>query len=151
MNHVRKRHSMGCAVAAAATLSGRTYEEVAAHWPDLTPARLRIPQELCALLAAVTNSEWHLQPLWLPHPQLGEYSSGPAPVAVWIQDRSLHAQFGHWVAPDGPMVHDSRKRMPQAVTHYRLRDWVVTMVAQPGLPDELIRLRNRKRAQVLES
>jgi hypothetical protein len=151
MNHVRKRHWMGCGIAAAATLVGRTYEEVAAHWPDLAPVRLRYPQDLCALLAAVTDSEWHLQPVWLPHPRLGGYSPGTAPVAVWIQDRSIRPQFGHWIVLDGPMIHDSRKRMPQPVTQYRLRDWVVTMVAKPGLPEELIRLRHRKRAQVSES
>jgi hypothetical protein len=31
---------MGCAIAAAATMSDRSYKEVAAHWPDLSPARL---------------------------------------------------------------------------------------------------------------
>ena len=32
MNHVRKKHWMGCATASAATLAGRRYEDVAAHW-----------------------------------------------------------------------------------------------------------------------
>jgi hypothetical protein len=72
-------------------------------------------------------------------------------VAVWIQDRSLHPQLGHWVGLDGPVVHDSRKRMPQPVTRYRQRDWVVTLVAKPGLPEELIQLRQRRRLKVSES
>jgi hypothetical protein len=151
MKHIRKRDWMGCAIAAAATLANRTYEDVAAHWPDLNPARFRYPRDLCALLEAVTHSPWHFSPCWLPHPRLEGYSPGPAPVAVWIQDRSRDPQFGHWIVLDGPIVHDSRKRTPQLVTHYRLRDWVVTLVAKPGLPEELVRLRQRKRLQVSES
>lgn len=151
MNHIRKRDWMGCAVAAAATLSNRTYEEVAAHWPDLSAARLRHPKELCALLEAVTDSPWHFAPCWLPHPRLGEYMPGPVPAAVWIQDRSIHPQLGHWIVMDGEMVHDSRKRTPRLLTDYTLRDWVVTLVAKPGLPEELVRLRQHKRLQVSEA
>jgi hypothetical protein len=100
---------------------------------------------MCALLEAVTDSPWHFAPCWLPHPRLGEFAPGPVPAAVWIQDRSLHPQLGHWIVMDGPIVHDSRKRTPQLVTHYRLRDWVVTFVAKPGLPEELIQIRQRNR------
>jgi hypothetical protein len=57
MNHIPKQDWMGCAVATAAMLAGRSYKEVAAHWPDLDEARLRFPRELCALLEAVTDRE----------------------------------------------------------------------------------------------
>ena len=35
MNHIPKQQWMGCAVATAAMLASRSYEEVAAHWPDM--------------------------------------------------------------------------------------------------------------------
>jgi hypothetical protein len=46
MNHIPKQRWMGCAVATAAMLSGRSYEAVAAHWPDLDEARTRTPREM---------------------------------------------------------------------------------------------------------
>ena len=47
MKHIPKRQWMGFAVATAAMLAGRSYEEVAVHWPDLDEVRMRYPQELC--------------------------------------------------------------------------------------------------------
>ena len=41
MNHIPKQKWMGCAVATAAMLADRSYEEVSAHWPELDEARMR--------------------------------------------------------------------------------------------------------------
>jgi hypothetical protein len=49
MKHVPKQQWMGCAVATAAMLADRNYEEVAGHWPELDDARMRSPRELRAL------------------------------------------------------------------------------------------------------
>src|SRR4051812_35589413 len=94
MNHNPKQQWMGCAVAAAAMLADCSYEDVAGHWPDLDEARMRSPQELCALLEAVTDAEWHFSPCWHPEPRVGEFRPPPWPVAVWIQDAALRPRFG---------------------------------------------------------
>src|SRR5262245_26100886 len=94
MNHIPKQRWMGCAVAAAAMLADRSYEEVAAHWPDLNEARLRSPRELCALLEAVTDTEWFLSPCWYPQPRVYEFVSPSWPVVVWIQDADFQPHFG---------------------------------------------------------
>jgi hypothetical protein len=39
MNHVPKQQWLGCAVAAAAMLAHRSYEDVAGHWAELDEAR----------------------------------------------------------------------------------------------------------------
>src|SRR5947199_6833340 len=82
MNHVPKQQWMGCAVAAAAMLAGRRYEEVAAHWPDLDEASTRSPRELCALLEAVTDHEWYLAPCWNKR-RVHEFSPPRWAVAAW--------------------------------------------------------------------
>src|SRR5438876_10926948 len=106
MNHIPKQQWMGCAVATAAMLADRTYEEVAAHWPNLREARMRSPRELCALLEAVTDTEWYLSPCWHPQPRVREFAPPPWSVAVWIQDAVFHPQFGQWIVMRDGVVYD---------------------------------------------
>src|SRR5262249_17962632 len=138
MNHIPKQQWMGCAVATAATLAGRSCEEVAAHWPDLDEARMRTPRELCALLEAGTDQEWDLVPYW-HKPKVRECAPRPSPVAVWIQDVPLRPQFGQWIVIKDKVVHDPGERAEFLVGEYPLRDWVVALVAQPMPPEELVR------------
>jgi hypothetical protein len=147
MNHLPKQQWMGCAVATAAMLADRTYEEVAGHWPDLDEAQMRSPRELCALLGAVTDMEWHLVPCWHPQPRVHEFSSPPWPVAVWIQDADLRPHFGQWIVVQGEIVHDPGEWIAHPVSHYPLRNWVVKLVAHPARPEEWTRIRERKRMQ----
>jgi hypothetical protein len=147
MNHIPKQQWMGCAVATAAMLADRTYEEVAAHWPNLDEARMRSPGELCALLEAVTDAEWHFAPCWHPQPRVCEFLPTPWPLAVWIEDTPLLPQFGQWIVVKGEVVYDPGQWTPQPVSRYRLRDWVVTVVARPGPSEEWTRIRERKRLQ----
>jgi hypothetical protein len=145
LKHVPKQQWLGCAVAAAAMLSGRSYEDVAAHWADLDEARTRSPGELIALLEAVTDTEWHFAPLWHPQPRVREFVPVPRPVAVWIQDAALRPRNGQWVVVKGEVVYDPGEPTAHPVSRYPLRDWVVILVARPGPPEELVRLRERRR------
>jgi hypothetical protein len=145
MNHVPKQQWMGCAVATAAMLADLSYEEVAAHWPDLDEARMRYPRELCTLLEAVTDTEWQLSPCWHPQPHVHQFSFPQWPVAVFIQDAALRPRFGQWIVLKDKIVHDPGARTAYSVTKYPLRDWVVTCVAHPVRPDDLARCRARKR------
>ncbi len=144
MNHIPKQQWMGCAVAAAAMLAGRSYEEVAAHWPDMDEARMRSPRELCALLEAVTDHEWYLVPC-CHQPRVHEFLPPQWPVAVWIQDANFRPQFGQWIVIKDKVVYDPGERTEQLASGYPCCDWVVTLVAQPVPPEEFVRIRERKR------
>jgi hypothetical protein len=147
MNHIPKQQWMGCAVATAAMLADRSYEEVAAHWPDLDEARMRSPRELCVLLEAVTDTEWYLSPCWHPQPRVREFVPPPWSVAVWIQDAAFHPHFGQWIVIKDEFVYDPGEWTEHSVRSYPRRDWVVTLVAQPMPSEEFVRIRDRKRAQ----
>jgi hypothetical protein len=149
MNHIPKQQWLGCAVATAAMIADRSYEAVAAHWPDLDEARMRSPRELCALLEAVTDTDWHFCPCWHPQPRVREFLPPQWPVAVWIQETALRPHFGQWIVIKDHIVYDPGERTAHPVSSYPRRDWVVTLVAQPGPPEELVRIRERKRRQRL--
>jgi hypothetical protein len=146
MNHVPKQQWLGCAVATAAMIADRSYEEVAAHWPDLDEARMRSPGELCALLDAVTDTEWYFSPCWYPQPRVHEFVPPPWPVAVFIEDDALRPRFGQWIVLKDEVVHDPGERTAHPVSGYPRRDWVVTLVAQPVRPEEPGLIRDRKNA-----
>lgn len=145
MKHIRKQQWMGCAVATAAMLADRSYEEVAAHWPDLNEARMRYPGQLCALLEAVTDTDWQFSPCWHPQPRGRELLIPEWPLAVFIQDSGLHPRFGQWILLKDEVVHDPREWTVHPMKWYPLRDWIVSLVAQPTRPKELARNRDRKR------
>src|SRR5688572_17209937 len=134
MNHVPKQQWMGCAVATAAMLSGRSYEEVSAHWPDLDEAGTRNTRELCTLLEAVTDHEWFLAPCWNKR-RVHEFSSPRWPVAAWIQDSLFHPRFGQWIVIKDRVVHDPGQWTAFLVSDYPLRHWLVTSVVQPVPPE----------------
>jgi hypothetical protein len=138
---------MGCAVAAAAMLADLSYEDAAAHWPDLDAARTRSPRELCALLEAVTDTERLLSPCWHPQQPVHRFPVPPWPVAAFIQDAGLRPRFGQWVVLMDGIVHDPGKWTAHLVDRYRRRDWVVTCVAQLVRPEEVERSRERKQAE----
>src|SRR5439155_24943079 len=151
MSHIPKQQWMGCAVATAAMLAERSYEEVAAHWPDLDEARMRSPGELCALLEAVTDTEWHFSPCWHPQPRVREFFPPQWPVAVWIQDAALRPHFGQWIVVKDEVIHDPGEWTAHPVSRYPHRDWVVALVAQPVRPEEMARILDRKRMQDLRN
>jgi hypothetical protein len=147
LHHVRKQHWMGCAVATAAMLSKRSYEEVAAHWPDVDVARLRSPRELCALLEAVTDIPWHSSACWYLLPRVGAFVAPRWAVAVWIQDPVFHPKVGQWIVIKDKMIYDPGQRIEYPASSYPLRNWVVGLVAQPVIPAEVARIRDRQRAE----
>jgi hypothetical protein len=146
MNHIPKQQWLGCAVATAAMIADRSYEEVAAHWPDLDEAGTRSPGKLCALLEAVTDTEWHFSPCWYPQPRVDEFVPPPWPVCLFIQNDGLRPRFGQWIVLEGEVIHDPGERTVHAVSAYPRRDWVVSLVAQPVRPEELAQIRDRKAA-----
>jgi hypothetical protein len=146
MNHVPKQQWMGCAVATAAMLAGRSYKDVAAHWPDMDEARMRSPRELCALLEAVTDQEWYLAPC-RHQPRVHEFLPPQWPVAVWIQDATFHPEFAQWIVIKGKLVYDPGEWTEQHMSSYPRRDWRVTLVVQSEPPEEFIRIRDRKQSQ----
>jgi hypothetical protein len=139
MIHVRKRDWMGCAVAAVAMISNRSYAAVANHWPKLDLAWTRTPQGLCALLEAVTEFEWRFFPRWSPQPRVGEWSRRAGPVPAFIQDKPRGAKLAQWIVVQDGVVYDSSQQSPQPMGQYQYRDWVVMVVARPGPPEELAR------------
>jgi hypothetical protein len=151
MKHIPKQQWMGCAVATAAMLADRSYDEVAAHWPDLDEARMRSPRELCGLLEAVTDTEWRFSPCWHPQPKVREFLPPAWPVAVWIQDSALRPCFGLWIVIKDEVIHDPGEWTAHAVSSYPRRDWLVTLVAQPVRPEELARIRKQKSMQGLRN
>jgi hypothetical protein len=146
MNHIRKQQQMGCAVATAAMLAGRRYEDVAAHWPGLDEAHMRCPRELCALLEAVTDHEWYLVPCW-DTPRVQAFVPPPWPVAAWVQVDRFQPRFGQWIVIKDKVVHDPDEWTESTVSTYPRQDWVITVVAQPVPPQEVVRIRNRNRVQ----
>jgi hypothetical protein len=150
MNHVPKQQWMGCAVATAAMLGDLSYDEVAGHWPNLDEARMRHPKRLCALLEAVTGTQWHLAPCWYQSP-VHRFAVPPWPVAVFIQDSRLRPRFGQWIVLKDAIVHDPGEQTVYVVSRYPRRDWVVTCVARPVWPEELARSLARKRQERVRS
>jgi hypothetical protein len=134
---------MGCAVATAAMLADLSYEEV--NGLELDNARMRWPQELHALLEAVTDTKWQLLPCWHPLKPLHEFSFPPYPVGVFINDSALCPQFGQWIVLKNEIVHDPCEWTAYAASRYPRRDWVVTCVAQPVRPAELAQRKARLR------
>jgi hypothetical protein len=133
MKHVIKKQWMGCAVASAAMLAEVSYDEAAAHWPEVSDADLRRPQEFCALLESLTETRWHLSDCWVPCRALGQFEVPDHPVAVFIEND----QFGQWVVLKGELVHDPGAYSPFLISRYPYRDWRVTHVAQPQRPEEV--------------
>jgi hypothetical protein len=148
MKHIPKQEWMGCAVASAAMVADLSYDEVAAHWPDLDAARLRGAKDLCNLLESVTEIRWKLSQCWRPMKAVHEFPFPDWPVAVFINDAALRPRFGQWIVVRGEIVHDPGHSSAHIVSRYPLRDWVVTWITQPVRPNELARsqVRNRLRA-----
>jgi hypothetical protein len=148
MKHIPKQEWMGCAVASAAMVADLGYEEVSAHWPDLSAARLRGPKDLCDLLESVTETRWQLSQCRHPAQPVHKFPFPDWPVAVFINDAALRPRFGQWIVVRGEIVHDSGQASAHIVSRYPLRNWVVTWIAEPVRPDELARsqVRNRRRA-----
>jgi hypothetical protein len=145
MHHIRKQDWMGCAVAAAAMISDLDYEDVAAHLPDLDPARLRWPRELRALLESVTDTEWRLTQCRRPLRPVREFAFPAWPIAAFIQDDYKYPRFGHWVAVRDEIVHDPGEARVHLASKFPRSDWLVAWTAQPVCPVELARSRVRNR------
>jgi hypothetical protein len=145
MKHIPKQQWMGCAIASAAMLGDLTYDEVAAHRPDLDPARSRWPEEMCALLKGVTETEWKLTSYWpLFRRPLHRFSFPQWPVAAFIEDAPRGAQLGQWIVVERGVVHDPGERSAYVVSLYPQRDWVITWLAQPVRPAQLASNRARR-------
>jgi hypothetical protein len=106
---------------------------------------MRSPGELCALLEAVTDTDWYLSPCWHPQPRVREFVPPQWSVALWIQDAAFHPHFAQWIVIKDEVVYDPGEWTEYLVSTYPRRDWVVTLVAQPVPPEEYARIRDRKR------
>ncbi len=138
MQHVRKQHPLGSAVATAAMLAGLSYEEVLARLPGLDVDRTRQPEELCALLDGLTGTPWRFTPFRHPRPRVHEFSS-PWPVAAFIQESAFQPRFGRWVVVTGEAVHDPAQSRAYPASGHPCRDWVVSGIIEPVRPEELAR------------
>lgn len=136
MNHIRKQKWMGCAVATAAMVADLSYEDVAAHWPDLTDAQLRWPNHLCSLLESVTETRWQVSQCWYPLKTVEEFPCPEWPIAVFISGPQPQPRFSQWIVLKGEIVHDPGDWGPRLRSRYRLRDWLVTWTAQPLRPND---------------
>jgi hypothetical protein len=145
MKHVAKQDWMGCAVATAAMLGDLTYEEVATR-PSLPAlARTRHPNELCALLAGVTGSEWRVTPFLFRRPVLARFSFPEWPVAVFLQDAPYRPRLGQWVVVTSEIVHDPGERTAYTVRKYPRRNWWIASLAQPRRPERFAADRAHRR------
>ena len=138
---------MGCAVASAAMLAEVSYDEAAAHWPEVSDADLRRPQEFCALLESLTETRWHLSDCWVPCRALSQFEVPDHAVAVFIEND----QFGQWVVLKGELVHDPGAYSPFLISRYPYRDWRVTHVAQPQRPEEVEAFLKQSRLKTLST
>jgi hypothetical protein len=145
MKHVIKKQWMGCAVASAAMLAEVSYDEAAGHWPKMSDADLRRPQEFCALLESLTETRWHLSHCWFPCRALSQFEVPDHPVAVFIEND----HFGHWVVLKGELVHDPGAYGPFLISRYPYRGWWVTHVAQPQRPEEVEAFLKQSRLKTL--
>ena len=147
MKHVIKKQWMGCAIASAAMLAEVSYDEAAAHWPDVSDADLRLEKEFCALLESLTETRWHLSHCWCPYRALGQFEVPDHAVAVFIEND----QFGQWVVLKGELVHDPGAHSPFLISRYPYRDWRVTYVAQPQRPEEVEQFLKQSRLKRLST
>jgi hypothetical protein len=151
MNHIRKQEWMGCAVATAAMLADLSYDEVAAHWPDLTSAQLRWPRDMRALLESVTETEWQFSQCWHPVRPVRDFPFPHEPVAVFIEDAAPYSRFGQWIVVRDEIVHDPGQSGAYLTSRYPLRDWLVTWMAKPAQPAELAHSQARNRLHKLRN
>jgi hypothetical protein len=145
MKHIQKEHRMGWAVATAAMFGDLDYEEVSEHRPALDPARMRSPNELCALLQGVTGSRWRYQTCWFLRKQVDKFAFPRWPIAAFIIDREFCTRHGQWIVVKDGIVHDPGLPRCYTVGSYPLRDWRVLWIAAPVRPEELVRARDVKR------
>jgi hypothetical protein len=133
MFHVQKQHWMGCAIATAAMLTDRTYEEVSAASRRARPADLRWTAPLRRLLQRLTKTRWCRAWLWRARP-VRDFVFPDFPVAAFIQDRRRCARFGQWIGVKGSLIHDPEFGGACHVAKYPRRDWYVAQLIQPSRP-----------------
>jgi hypothetical protein len=153
MNHIQKVQWMGCAAATAAMFGDLDYAEVSEHRPNLDPARTRWPNELCALLQAVTGSRWRYQTCWFPRKRVAKFAFPRSrwPIAAFIIDSEFCTRAGQWIVVKDGIVHDPGLPRCYTVGSYPLRDWRVLWIAAPVRPEELPRAREAKRLERFRS
>ena len=151
MKHIQKEQWMGCAVATAAMFGDLDYEEVSEHRLILNPARMRWPNELCALLQAVTGIRWRYKTCWFPRKRVDKFAFPRWPIAAFIIDREFCVRHGQWIVVKDGIVHDPGLPRCYTVGSYPLHDWRVLWIAAPIRPEELPRAREVKRLERFRS
>jgi hypothetical protein len=127
MRHVPKQDFMGCAIAAAAMLTGRSYSEVAAHPRGSDPADARIPDRFRRLMEALTYRAWQVTAL-APEPAVAALDVPEWPVPVFIHN----PLFAHWIVVDGQTVHDPGDWSAVPMRRYARRQWRASHVLEPA-------------------
>ena len=127
MLHVQKQDFMGCAIAAAAMIAGRTYREVAEHPWGGDPAIVRYSARLQRLLEVLTRTPWRLV---LPAPQVtvAELDTPAWPVPVFVEDD----RNGQWIVADRGTIHDPQYRTAVALAFYPRQSWRVSQILEPA-------------------
>ena len=137
MKHICKQEWMGCAVATAAMVADLSYDEAAAHSPDLNAAGLRTAQGVASPFGK--GDRHRLATLAVPTSaaKRARFPFPPWPVAVFIEDAAPRPRFGQWIVAKADVVHDPGQPRAQSARRYPLRYWLVTWVAQPVCPEQL--------------
>jgi hypothetical protein len=151
MMHVPKQEWMGCAVATAAMLANRPYEDTASHWPDFSDAQLRWPKNLHALLESMTEIDWRLVQCKKPLQPICLISFPDWPVAVMIEEPPPRGRCAQWIVVRNEIVHDPGEKGAEIIRRYRLRHWLVTWIAQPIHPVALIQSQARNRMDTFQN
>jgi hypothetical protein len=136
---------MGCAIAAAAMLTGRSYREVAEHPWGGDPAVVRYPARLQRLLEVLTRTPWRLV---RPSPEVtvADLDLPDWPVPVFVHDH----RHGQWVVADRGAIHDPEYRTSLALAVYPRRLWRVSDILEPAdRPRVHVRSRKCDRAALL--
>jgi hypothetical protein len=130
MKHVVQAHPVGCGLAVAAMLSGRSYRaarRAADGWSSSGGLGVRA---LCRLLKTLTGARWRVA---APFPRLSVRLAAcrrlPAGSAVAVLIESPDRSRAHWVVVRRAcVVHDPELRTPRPIAGYGGRGWLVASI-----------------------
>jgi hypothetical protein len=126
-SHIHQRHGPDCAIAAAATIAGVSYEEAASAAFSLRESGLKgmRRQEMIKLLERLTDMPWRLKDLTgLRQPRLGQMKFPDELVVAGI----IHPWFfwrRHALAARGRVVYDGSLDRPTSPQDHPYSQWYV--------------------------
>jgi hypothetical protein len=133
-NHVLQRHGPDCAIAAAATITGVSYEEAASVAFSLREKGLGgvRPRAMVELLNRLTDAPWRVQWLFRTRTPLAHMVFPEQLTAACIISRGLLPR-AHAIVARGPLIYDGSLDQPVSREQHPCKDWYVNWLIEPDL------------------